>query len=263
MATWSRTPPTNNPPLAAELARRAPPGPLWLAYSGGLDSTVLLHLLVAAGLGERLGVVHVDHRLHADSPRWAEHCVRQARALGLACRVEAVTVAGGEGMEANARAARYQALSRHAVGGTLITAHHRDDQAETLLLRLLRGAGPAGLAAIAEHGRWGDTPLWRPLLAVPRAELRARAERHGWCWIEDPSNGDTALRRNYLRQEILPQLTARWPAAAETLARAAQHQSEAAALLAERAREDAAVLGAERTRLPLGGLAALSPPRRR
>lgn len=264
MATWPPTPPTNNPtPLAAGLARRAPAGPLWLAFSGGLDSTVLLHLLIEAGLGERLGVVHVNHGLHPDSEGWAQHCARVAQGLGLAYQVETVAVAGDAGLEANARLARYRALCRHAAGGTLITAHHRDDQAETLLLRLLRGAGPAGLAGIPEHGRWGPTPVWRPLLAVPRAALRARAEQDGYGWIEDPSNTDLSVRRNHLRGDILPRLERRWPGASQTLARAADHQAEAAALLAERAREDAARLGGEAHRLALAGLVTLSPPRRR
>ena len=139
------------------LARRAPAGPLWLAFSGGLDSTVLLHLLVQAGLGPRLSVVHVDHGLHPDSERWAAHCEAVVSALALPFFRESVNVAGRAGLEANARAARYQALCRLAGDATLITAHHRDDQAETLLLRLLRGAGATGLAAISEHSRRGST----------------------------------------------------------------------------------------------------------
>lgn len=247
--------------LSESLARRAPPGPLWVAFSGGLDSTVLLHLLVAAGLGPRLTVLHVDHGLHPDSGVWAAHCTRQAVALGLNCRVEQVRVSGREGLEGNARRARYDALCRHAESGTLITAHHRDDQSETLLLRLLRGAGPTGLSAIPEHGHWGVTPLWRPLLAVPRAELRALAERAGWSWLEDPSNDDLNLERNYLRGHLLPQLEQRWPGVRAVLARTAGHQAEAAALLAERAREDAAALGVSERQLPLTAIAALSRAR--
>mgnify|MGYP003625866743 CR=1 FL=1 len=263
MATSPPTPPTNNlATLAAGLARRAPPGPLWLAFSGGLDSTVLLHLLVEAGLGERLGVLHVDHGLQADSAAWAAHCVRHAAGLGLTCRVANVTVSGNGGLEANARTARYQALCRHAGGATLITAHHLNDQAETLLLRLLRGAGVGGLAAIGEHGRWHGTPLWRPLLTVPRATLHGLAEQYGWDWIEDPSNRHNDLRRNHLRNDILPRLQQQWPGAVATLARAAGHQAEAAALLAERATEDLAALGGAARHLPLAPLKALSPARR-
>lgn len=247
--------------LSESLARRAPQGPLWVAFSGGLDSTVLLHLLVEAGLGPRLTVLHVDHGLHPDSGVWATHCTRQAVALGLNCRVEQVRVAGNEGLEGNARRARYDALCRHAESGTLITAHHRDDQSETLLLRLLRGAGPTGLSAIPEHGHWGATRLWRPLLAVPRAELRTLAESAGWPWLEDPSNDDLSLERNYLRGHLLPELERRWPGARTVLARTAGHQAEAAALLAERAREDAVALGVTQRQLPLPALNALSRAR--
>ncbi|HCE40093.1 MAG TPA: tRNA lysidine(34) synthetase TilS, partial [Alcanivorax sp.] len=216
--------------LSADLARRAPPGPLWLAFSGGLDSTVLLHLLARAGLGGRLTVMHVDHGLHPDSAAWAAHCRAVTRGLGLAFVNETVTVDRAAGLEAGARHARYRALAARAGAATLITAHHRDDQAETLLLRLLRGAGVAGLAAIREWGHWRDTPLWRPLLAVPRARLRALAEQGGWPWLEDPSNADRSLDRNYLRGTVLPALVARWPGALATLARAADHQAEAAGL---------------------------------
>ena len=245
------------------LARRAPAGPLWLAFSGGLDSTVLLHLLVQAGLGPRLSVVHVDHGLHPDSGDWAAHCEGVARALALPFYQERVSVAGRAGLEANARAARYRALCRLAGEGTLITAHHRDDQAETLLLRLLRGAGATGLAAISEHSRRGSTRLWRPLLGVSRETLRGLAEQGGWSWIEDPSNRALHLDRNYLRAEILPRLRLRWPGADAALARAAGHQADAAALLAERAEEDARRLAVSPRRLPLTAWQRLDPPRLR
>lgn len=245
------------------LARRAPDGPLWLAFSGGLDSTVLLHLLVRAGLGPRLSVVHVDHGLHPDSGRWAAHCEAVANALALPFFLEHVNVTGRAGLEANARAARYQALCRRAGEGTLITAHHRDDQAETLLLRLLRGAGTTGLAAISEHSRRGSTRLWRPLLGVSRETLREWAEQGGWSWIEDPSNQALHLDRNYLRAEILPRLRRRWPGADAALARAAGHQADAAAVLAERAEEDARGLALSPRRLPLAAWQRLDPPRLR
>jgi len=246
-----------------DIARRAPAGPLWLAFSGGLDSTVLLHLLVSAGLGPRLSVVHVDHGLHPESAGWAEHCERTVRALGLPFFHESVHVTGRAGLEANARTARYAALCRLAGAGVLITAHHRNDQAETLLLRLLRGAGAPGLAAISEHSQRGATRLWRPLLAVPRETLRGLAEQGGWTWIEDPSNQALHLDRNYLRAEILPRLRVRWPAADAALARAAGHQADAAALLAERAEEDARGLPATGRRLPLAAWQRLDPPRLR
>lgn len=237
--------------LSADLARRAPAGPLWLAFSGGLDSTVLLHLLLRAGLGARLSVIHVDHGLHPDSARWAEHCGAVAEALALPFRQVRVAVERRGGLEAAAREARYRALTAHAGQDTLITAHHRDDQAETVLLRLLRGAGVPGLAAIREQGEWRGTPLWRPLLGVTRDDLAALAAGAGWPWLNDPSNSDQSLDRNYLRGTVLPALVARWPATVAALARAADHQAEAAQVLAERAAEDAAALGVEWFELPL------------
>ncbi|EKF75121.1 cell cycle protein MesJ [Alcanivorax hongdengensis A-11-3] len=249
-------------PDARTLAGQAPDGPLLLAFSGGLDSTVLLHLLTRAGLGPRLRVVHINHRLQADSDHWAACCRERVTALGLAFEMVTVAVDTGKGMEAGAREARYRALESLADGATVVTAHHRDDQAETLLLHLLRGTGVAGLGAMRPLHRRGTLQIWRPLLASRRDELLALAERRQLQWIEDPSNRDLAPRRNFLRHRVLPLLAERWPAVVETLARNARHLEEAGWLLDERAEEDAEAVARGET-LKVAPLLALSGPRRR
>ena len=253
------------PPLIPDLAEQAPPGPLLLAFSGGLDSSLLLHLLVDAGLGPRLRVVHINHQLQTNSADWAAHCEQIVAGLGLPCRVVTVTVDKDKGIEAGARQARYQALFADASrdGASVITAHHRDDQAETLLLRLLRGAGVQGLAAMRNLDHRQQIAVWRPLLELPRSELERSARERGLQWQEDPSNQDQSLRRNYLRHSILPALRQRWRGADEILARTARHMGDASELLDERAEEDAQACGVSAQRFPLAGLAALRPARQR
>jgi tRNA(Ile)-lysidine synthase len=240
-----------------------------VAYSGGMDSHVLLHAMAAlrAELGVPVGAVHVNHGLQADATRWDIHCRSVCAGLGLACASLSVDARAGRGdsPEAAARAARYRALAGWlAPGHCLLTAQHRDDQAETLLLQLLRGAGVHGLAAMSGYGRFAGGTRLRPLLDVPRAALHAYAERAGLHWVSDPSNFDTGYDRNYLRHHVLPVLTARWPAAAASLARAAAHQAEAAALLDAAARQDlAAATGTAPGRLQLPAVTALPAARQR
>lgn len=219
--------------LAQAVERRRTP--LAIAYSGGLDSSVLLDALAALPAARRLGLraLHVDHRLQPQSADWAAHCVATCDALGLPCAVLTVEVVPrGEGLEAAARAARYEAL-QHALraGEALLVAQHRDDQAETVLLRLLRGAGSGGLAAMHEERPFGAGTLWRPLLGVPRAELQAQAAARGLRHIEDPSNLDLRHRRNRLRHEVLPLLREAWPQADAALAASARLLAEDAALI--------------------------------
>jgi tRNA(Ile)-lysidine synthase len=211
---------------------------LWIAYSGGLDSHVLLHAAAALRprLDRELRAVHVDHGLHADSARWGAHC--RAVCAGLQVPLDELPLRlqprAGESLEAVARAARYRALSSLLSGGdALATAHHRDDQAETVLLALLRGSGVHGLAGTAARAPLGKGELIRPLLAHSRADLMAYAQRMGLAWIEDPSNTDTRFDRNFLRREVLPLLRTHWPGADKTLARAASHCADAARLLDE------------------------------
>ncbi len=238
-----------------------------VACSGGLDSTVLLHLCVDARerLGAAVTAVHVDHGLHPASAEWARHCEDACARLDvplLVLRVDA-RAAKGESPEAAARAARYAALAPLIDDGDcLLTAHHQDDQAETVLLQLLRGAGPHGLAAMPAVERFGRGRHARPLLGCAREDLHAYAGRAGLRWIDDPSNADTGFRRNYLRHEILPRLKSQWPAAARTLARAASHNASAAALLDALAEHDLGGISDEAEgSLPIGALAALAPER--
>lgn len=255
----------------------------WVAFSGGLDSQVLLHALAArrARLPAPLAAVHVNHNLQPDALVWAEHCRAACAGLGVPYRAVSVDAhpAPGESPEAAARAARYRALAGAVpAGGVLLTAHHRDDQAETLLLQLLRGAGPRGLAAMpaatdpatanaarAERQRNPGYPvrLVRPLLECSRDDLQAYARAHGLKWIDDPSNLRTDYDRNYLRHEILPRLRVRWPSLSATLARAARHQAEAAALLDDLAASDARTSAGEYPgSLSVSALLRLSAPRR-
>lgn len=212
---------------------------LLLGFSGGLDSTVLLHALAAQG-GQfaSLRAIHVDHGLHADSARWCAHCVAACKALGISLATRRVqVVARGRGIEASARDARLSAYGDVLEAGeTLVLAQHRDDQAETVLLRLLRGAGSDGLGAMRSERDFGAARLARPLLGTPRSVLHDYASRHGLRWIQDPSNADIRHDRNYLRHAVLPALRARWPQADQALATSARLAAEDAALLAEEAR---------------------------
>ncbi|MFD0737739.1 tRNA lysidine(34) synthetase TilS [Lysobacter koreensis] len=208
-----------------------------VGFSGGLDSSVLLHALATDPALRARGVraLHVDHGLHADSARWAEDCEKRCREWGVACTVVRVQVArdGGQGLEAAARRARHAAFeARLGDGEILALAHHRDDQAETFLLRALRASGPDGLAAMRPWRRFGTGWLWRPLLDLPRSRLLAYAQSHRLRWFDDPSNADTALDRNFLRQQLLPLLRERWPQADVAFARSAQLCADNAGLLA-------------------------------
>ncbi|OLU23211.1 tRNA lysidine(34) synthetase TilS [Pseudomonas sp. PA15(2017)] len=212
--------------------------PLWrVAFSGGLDSTVLLHLLASAARRHDLPpirAIHVHHGLQAAADEWPAHCQQVCDSLGVALDVRHVQVEPGASLERAAREARYAAFSALMVPDeVLVLAQHQNDQAETLLYRLLRGAGVRGLAAMAHSRPLGRGHAVRPLLDEPRKTLEAYASRHGLHWVEDPSNGDSGLARNFLRQDILPRLAGHWPGACAVLARAAAHQAEAQALLDE------------------------------
>ena len=223
---------------------------LCLAYSGGRDSTVLLSVLakLRRRAGFTLRAVHVNHGLQAHADDWAHQALSVAAKIGVPAEVLSVRVARRGSLEANARAARYTALRANlAAGEWLVTAHHQEDQLETLLLQLLRGAGLAGMAAMPVVATFGAGFLLRPLLNLPRAALADYAQRHRLQWAEDSSNLDTRFDRNFLRTTVLPLLQERWPAAATTVARAASHLAEAQALLdlmAERQLARAAAGGA-------------------
>jgi tRNA(Ile)-lysidine synthase len=223
--------------------------PIVVAYSGGLDSTVLLHLLAAMpDVRDRgLRAVHVHHGLSDRADAWTTHCERVCASLGVPLRIERVVVdrRSKTGLEAAARDARHAALaSTLEPGGLLALAHHRDDQAETFLLRALRASGPDGLAAMRRLRPFAQGWLWRPLLEVPRATLVDYAQAQALEWIEDPSNDTLTHDRNYLRHTVLPLLRERWPHADAAFARSAALNAEAAALLAD---DDARALAAART----------------
>lgn len=226
-----------------ELLRPWRTAPAWrVALSGGLDSTVLLHLLARLRECETLpplSAIHVHHGMQSVADAWPEHCQALCDSLGVALHVERVSVDSGASVERAAREARYAAFARRlGEGELLLTGQHRDDQAETLLLRLLRGAGVRGLGGMPPSRRLGAGWLARPLLNVGRAELESCARQRGLSWVEDPSNADTRLARNFLRREVLPALARHWPQAAANLARSAQHLREAEQLLGELAELD-------------------------
>jgi len=249
-----------------ELLPGFPGRELCVAFSGGADSTALLAALRELRRRPRaLRAVHVDHGLHPDSRSWGARAVEIARVLRVPCEVlEAkVTRARGESPEARARAARYRLLAGTLKPGEiLVTAHHEDDQLETVLLMLLRGAGIAGLAAMPELAPFARGLLARPLLTRSRAELEAFVRAAGLPYLEDPSNRDEAPDRNFLRLRVLPVIRERWPGVATTVGRTARHAAEAQGLLEGLAQAD---LSAARhgPSLAASALRALPPERRR
>lgn len=251
------------------LERSAPaPQRYVIALSGGLDSSVLLHALAGSRKQHEkaLLAVHVDHGLHADSARWCEACAQKAAALGVDFKAERVELGGSTpgGLEAAARDARYEALARHVGGGDwLLSAHHQDDQAETLMINLLRGSGPIGLAGIGAIRQFAAGWLARPLLDTPRAALEAYAASVGLDWLDDPANADQRFDRNYLRHEILPRLDARWPGVVARLARSAALAGDAASLLEQLAAIDLQTVGEAPGRLSLTSLSGLPRSRQR
>jgi tRNA(Ile)-lysidine synthase len=201
-------------------------GSLCVAYSGGPDSTALLHALASLPEARARGlrVMHVDHGLHAESASWATHCRAFCVTLGLTCEIHIANVAldAGIGVEAAARHARYAIFAEHLrAGERLVCGHHQDDQVETVLLKLLRGAGPEGLGGMRMERTFGRGMLWRPLLTLPRQVLRDYVQTHQLPCIDDPSNDDTRLARNHLRHQVLPLVKALWPQAAISITHSA------------------------------------------
>ncbi len=243
------------------------PGRYLIAFSGGIDSTVLLHALASnkAVCEVPLLAVHVDHGLHPQSASWDSQCRVVAQSLGieyLSRRVE-VSRSSAAGPEAAAREARYAMIgSLMQQNDWLISAHHENDQAETLLLNLLRGSGLTGIAGIAPVREFAPGYLLRPMLGVAAAAIRAYADLHRLSWIDDPSNANTAFDRNYLRKEVLPVLAARWPAVATRLRQSADLAAESSELLAELADMDIAASPSV-DRLDIRALALLSLARQR
>lgn len=261
--------------LADELERlagEAPPSGWCVALSGGVDSVALLAALVALRRGVArwrrvpLRAVHVHHGLRPDAEAWAKHCRTLCRRLDVPLVVRKVVVPRGRGLslEAEARKVRYAALGkglrRHE---WLLTAHHEDDQLETLLLQLMRGAGVPGLAAMPREAPFGAGRLARPLLGESRSTLERFVKMQGVTFVEDDSNVDERFDRNYLRRRVVPTLVARWPAAARVAARSAAHLREARLLLESLAAEDLAQVGVAEGLIDLARLQRLSAARQR
>lgn len=221
--------------VAAQLAAwvDAQPRPLahcYVGLSGGMDSTVLLHGMVQ--LRERyrardaefaVSALHLNHGLQADADRWQQHCAALCQSLAVPLVAQTLAPgqlrAAGGSLEAAARAARYDFFATQLpAGALLLLAHHADDQAETVLLRLVQGRG---LLPMPQTRPLAQAALWRPLLSLPRAALTAYASEHDLQWLEDPSNADEQMDRNFLRQRVLPELQARWPGLAANLRRVA------------------------------------------
>lgn len=214
-----------------------------MAFSGGLDSTVLLHAVVE--LRDRpdwkVRAIHIDHQLHPASSDWARHCRCVADKLGIELTVAQVTIArdDAQGIEAAARAARYAVFRRELHDGeVLLTAHHGDDQAETVLLALMRGSGVQGLAAMPAIKEFGRGWHLRPLLEYSRDDLAVWVTEKGLEVLDDPSNALTRHDRNLLRHEVLPQLRKRWPTLSRSIGRSASHLGEALGLLEDLAVQD-------------------------
>jgi tRNA(Ile)-lysidine synthase len=206
--------------------RLHPEGSLCVAYSGGPDSTALLHALASLPEAHARGLraMHIDHGLHPESAHWAAHCRAFSATLGLNCEVHLakVDLAAGIGLEAAARHARYAIFAEHLhPGERLVLGHHQDDQVETVLLKLLRGAGPEGLGGMRAERPLGKGTLWRPLLTLPQQALRDYADAHPLPCIHDPSNDDMRLARNHLRREVIPLLKGHWPQAVTSITHSA------------------------------------------
>ena len=258
---------------AAAIPGRAPaPVRIVIGLSGGRDSMALLDALTTLGpeFGLSLSALHVHHGLSVNADAWAAFCSDECarRRVPLAVHRTHVRRAAGQSLEAQARAVRYAAYAA-ADADLVALAHHADDQAETLLLQLLRGAGPHGLAAMPTQRSMRKGPaLLRPFLALPRATIDAYASARGLAWVDDESNANVGVKRNFIRHEVAPRLAAAFPGYPATLVRAAAHQAEAARLGDELAQLDAQgacvddpIAGVTLDRAALIALAARAPHR--
>lgn len=228
-----------------------------VAFSGGLDSTVLLFLLkqaLACDSQAELYAIHIHHGLQTEADGWTRHCQDICRQWQIPLSLIHVQAkaAAGESPEAAARAARYQAIKQHMTPYTvLVTGHHQDDQVETLLLQLLRGASAKGLSAMPTWKTLATGWHYRPLLMHSRQQLQAIAHAHQLTWIQDPSNECRQFARNRLRHDILPVLAEYWPGYRKTLSRSADLLARHEDLLQQFAQEQLAQLGATAHALPL------------
>lgn len=252
--------------VLGETLHLSPDVPLYVAFSGGMDSHVLLHALaqLRVRLAWRISALHIDHGMQPRSREWARRCAEACTALNVPFHAERIVVEdiAARGLEDAARRARYSALARHLpAGAVLLTAHHQDDQAETVLLQLLRGAGVAGLAAMPAITPFAKGHLARPLLGFERRALAAYAAAQQLRWIEDASNRDQRFARNFLRHRVWPAVLEYWPRAAGRIALAARHQAEAGRLLEQLADIDLAAVADAEGGLDIALLLRLAPER--
>lgn len=242
---------------------------LVVAYSGGVDSHVLLDILVTLNQFHQrpIKIIHVHHGLSQYANDWAAHVANIAQQYGVEYCIEYVQVAQTASLEAAARTARYQAINKHLqANDVLLLAHHQQDQAETLLLRLMRGTGVKGLMGIAKltDVPFCDTKIacWRPLLSISRQKIMSYATQKNLVWIEDDSNSNLIFNRNYVRHQVLPVLTKRWPQAIQQLAHTSQRMQDAHELLQDLAQADYQQAQDAHYSLNIGVLANLTAARR-
>jgi len=219
----------------------------WIAYSGGLDSHVLLHVLVSIQnkIKPKLVAVHINHGISKDADLWVKHCQKICEDYEIEFQTFSVDLShkSDKGTEAFAREKRYEVLGNLINSHDLLfTAHHMDDQLETILLQLMRGAGPDGLVGMPQVREFSKGNLVRPFLDYSREELHDYALSESLRWVDDESNKSNKYDRNFLRNTIIPELITRWPGALKTVQRAAKHQAEARSLINEISRSDLEVV---------------------
>ena len=209
--------------LAPDLPALKAADRLYVGYSGGLDSQVLLHALINLLGPKKITALHINHQISPNADHWQAHCAEQCRQLGVALQAFRVNLEAGENTELAARNARYQVFEAALdKGDLLLLAHHADDQAETVLYRLLRCSGPRGLAGMPRSRSLGKGQLLRPLLDTTRADLHQYAQAHGLSWVEDESNMALDYDRNFLRHNVIPAIEQRWPDLPKRLGQVAQ-----------------------------------------
>ena len=240
-----------------------------VALSGGIDSICLLHLLshLSTKCGFLLSATHINHQISKHSNYWEDFCHQICDSLNIPITSTKVIVNlnGGNGLEAEARKVRYEVF-KQSKANVLALAHHSDDQSETVLLQLLRGGSPKGLAAmpkVRKLNNKNNTQLWRPLLNITRTQLEKIALEEGWVWIDDDSNTNTQFKRNFLRHNVMPILLKEYPDYKNQFMRASQHAADAADILSEVADTDLKILLIDDRTINLDILTTLSPARQR
>ena len=241
-------------------------GLFWVAYSGGMDSQVLLHLCQKAFPSAQLRAIHINHALSPKADAWQQHCQDYCALHNIKFESRKVDISrSGSSLELQAREARYVVFeSLIKEEDSILMAHHQDDQMETVLYRLLRGSGPKGLAGIPAKRALGHGTVLRPLLAYSKDELTEYARQAGLHWVEDESNSDISFDRNLLRQIIIPSIKTRWPSAGKSIQRSAELLAESEQLLHALAMMDAGdFIATQKTVFPLELMAGKDIPRQR